>query len=328
MTDCKPDAGIAMRRQAGAIGDSPPEQPSVAVLLSTYNGAAYLQAQLESLRAQEGVTVRLHARDDGSADETCAILRRYAEVWPELAGVSSGPNFGPATSFLHLLRTAPDDADYYAFCDQDDVWLSAKLARATAALAGEAGPALYCSSVTCVDDDLRLLGIPPVQADPRFQRLLFENIATGCTVVLNPAARALINCCRPSQGIIMHDWWCVLVISALGHVHYDPQPNILYRQHGTNTIGLDTNWMAQNLKQVFRLFRERRSFYPIHAQAMELLRLYGGQMPAPYRAHLERLVTSKRSWSARVAYAMSGDIVRRRFLDAAAVRGLTLVGWY
>src|ERR1700719_2334213 len=123
--------------------------PSVCVLLSTYNGEAFLEAQLESLRAQTGVEVRLHARDDGSTDGTVALLRRHAGTWPSLVGLQSAENLGPAKSFLELLRTAPD-ADFYAFCDQDDVWLPGKLARAAEALAGDTGPALYCSNVTCV----------------------------------------------------------------------------------------------------------------------------------------------------------------------------------
>lgn len=300
----------------------------MAVLLSTYNGATYLQAQLESLRAQEHVHVRLHARDDGSADGTCALLREYAADWPELADASSGPNLGPAASFMQLLRTAPDDADYYAFCDQDDVWLPEKLARATAELAGETEPALYCSNVTCVGDDLRVLGVPAAHGNPDFEHLLFENIAAGCTIVLNPAARALINSEAPSQGMVMHDWWSILIIAIFGRVIYDPEPSIFYRQHGANTLGLQANRAAQKMRQVARLVRERRSFYPIHAQAVELLRLFGDRMPAFHRARLERLVSSKRSCLSRAAYAMSRDIVHRHFLDAAALRGLTLVGWY
>src|SRR6516165_4398940 len=92
-----------------------PRRPSVAVLLSTYNGAAYLEAQLESLRAQEDVLVRVHVRDDGSTDSTCSILRDYGEIWTELRNSAPGPNIGAAASFLQLLQTAPGDADFYAF---------------------------------------------------------------------------------------------------------------------------------------------------------------------------------------------------------------------
>jgi glycosyltransferase involved in cell wall biosynthesis len=102
----------------------------VCVLLSTYNGEAHLEAQLESLKTQNGVTVDLHVRDDGSTDRTCEILRRHAGLWPGLAGIVPNDNLGPARSFLALLRSAPDKFEHYAFCDQDDVWMPDKLVRA------------------------------------------------------------------------------------------------------------------------------------------------------------------------------------------------------
>lgn len=302
--------------------------PGVAVLLSTYNGARYLPEQLASLKAQRGVTLRLHARDDGSTDDTCAILRAHAPIWPELATVTSGPNMGAAASFLHLLQSAPDDVAYYAFCDQDDVWMPDKLARGIAALEKKTGPALYCSNMTCVAEDLRPLGVPQAHVDTRLQHLLFENIATGCTIVLNAEARALINSRSPMRGVVMHDWWCALVLAALGEIVYDPEPSLLYRQHGGNLIGLDANLMVQRVKIAMRLFRDVRAFYSIHAQAAQLLELYAEQMPSPNAAAVERLVASKRSWRSRAAYALSGPVVHRDFAGALVARGLILAGWF
>lgn len=302
--------------------------PTVAVLLSTWNGADWLEPQLDSLRAQDGVRILLHARDDGSTDDTCAILRRHAATWPELADMAPGPNLGAAASFLHLLATAPQEAEYFAFCDQDDVWHADKLARATQALAGDGGPALYCSNFTCVDDRLTVLGTPPPRPPARFGHQLFDNIATGCTVVLNRAARALLVSRLPERGVMMHDWWCALVIAGLGRVHYDPAPTILYRQHGGNAIGMNADWLGQKLTQVRRLLRQRHKALPIHAQAAELLRLFGSDLPEADRARLERLVASKGSWLARARYALSSDVVHRDPLTGLAVRGLILAGWY
>ena len=57
---------------------------SVCVLLSTYNGEAFLREQLDSLFAQEDVELTILARDDGSSDGTTAILAAYAERHPNL----------------------------------------------------------------------------------------------------------------------------------------------------------------------------------------------------------------------------------------------------
>jgi len=303
--------------------------PSVAVLLSTYNGAAYLPEQLDSLAAQQGVTVRLHVRDDGSSDSTLEVLRGYARHWPSLANIRSGPNLGAAGSFLELLRTAPDDADFYAFCDQDDVWLPRKLARAAEALGGDERPALYCSNLTCVAEDLTPLGVPAPNGDPRLEHLIFENIATGCTVVMNAAARDLVNARLPQRGVVMHDWWCALVVAAnCGRVHYDPEPSLLYRQHGANSVGSSASRLGQTLRNAARFIRAPQSFYRIHAQAEELLRIHGERM-APDAARVVRaLVNSRRSVMERARYALSGAVLRQRCADMLIVRLLIAAGRY
>jgi glycosyltransferase involved in cell wall biosynthesis len=303
--------------------------PRVCVLLSTYNGAPYLADQLDSLKAQESVGVDLHVRDDGSSDGTLSVLARYAGTWPQLAKVESGPNLKPAASFLELLRTAPPDADFYAFCDQDDVWLPQKLARATEALAADAGPALYCSNVTCVTEDLTVIGAPRRNDDPRLQHLLFENIAYGCTTVINRAARDLIVQRLPDpSSIIMHDWWIALAVAAVGRIHYDPEPQILYRQHGANALGANVSLTVQTVRQIGLLFRNRRDYWPIYRQASEFLRQFASELKPDDRALVEALTRSKSSLLRRLRFAMSGRIVRSRLIGAVVARVLIVAGWY
>lgn len=311
-------------------GPSSALAPSVVVMLSTYNGAAFLSEQLESLAAQQDVVIRLHVRDDGSTDSTLAVLRSHARAWPELAGVGRGDNLGASMSFLELVRTAPPDAPYYAFCDQDDVWLPTKTARAVEALSTLPldVPALYCSNVTCVDAGLAVLGVPRENADGSFQHLLFENIAYGCTVVMNAAARRLIAERSPQHGVVMHDWWCALVVAAYGRVLYDPEPRILYRQHGSNSIGAQTGRGSRTWFQICELFRRRRSYYQIHGQASELFALYSNDMPIIHLSDLNNLVDSKHKLGTRLKFALSKKVVRSEILGEIVARALILVGWY
>lgn len=302
--------------------------PRIAVMLSTYDGAPWLAAQLDSLAAQEGVEVEVFARDDGSHDATREILARYADRWPRLAGASAGPNLGPAMSFLSLLAAAPDGFDGYAFCDQDDVWPPQKLVRACHALAGAERPALYCSQVMCVDADLAPLGAAPVKDDPRFEHLLFENIAFGVTVVMNAQAARLVRSRLPERGVIMHDWWCALVVSAFGEVIYDPEPGVLYRQHGGNEVGQGVSPLAELARQARRLRRDPGRFWPAHAQAREFLRLWGEDLALARWALVQAFVESKRSLGARLAYAAAGPIRRERLADALVARALVAAGLY
>lgn len=300
--------------------------PRIAVLVSTYNGERFLAAQLDSLAAQRDVEVQLFARDDGSDDGTLAILARYADRWPALARPLNGSNLGPAASFLALLTAAPEGFDAYAFCDQDDQWLPDKLARAADALAGDSGPALYCSQVMCVDADLRPLGPAPVKRDGRFEHLLYENIAFGVTVAMNGAAAALVRRRPPGPAIIMHDWWCALVVSAFGKVIYDERPSVNYRQHGANQIGQATGRLGETARLLRMMARAPRRFWPVSAQAAELLRLYGAELPEDRRAAAEALAGARRSIAARLRLAFSDRVVREGRLSGLAARFLILAG--
>src|SRR5512144_1359787 len=100
----------------------------VQVLLSTYNGAAYLKPQMESLLSQDA-RVKILVRDDGSSDGTVPLLREYQATHPDIE-VVCGTNVGFAQSFLQLLTLSSPTADYIAFCDQDDVWQPGKVSRA------------------------------------------------------------------------------------------------------------------------------------------------------------------------------------------------------
>jgi hypothetical protein len=180
-----------------------------------------------------------------------------------------------------------------------------------------------------VAEGLSVLGIPRENGDVRFQHLLFENIAYGCTTVMNCAARELIVSRMPERGVIMHDWWCVLVVAALGRVIYDREPGmILYRQHEGNVVGGGASALATMWRQAKPFLRAPGSGYRIHAQASELLRLFGGRMPATPRRLAERMVESKRSRRSRLGYALGSDPIRNRFVDAWIARGLLLLGWY
>ena len=224
------------------VGFSAPDiRAEVTVLLATYNGADFVQAQLHSLVAQHGVGWRLLWRDDGSTDATVSVVEAFARSLPGVVTRVREPaeRIGVAASYHRLAHAAPAD-QVLAFCDQDDVWLPAKLARGLAALraGAEDVPALYCARQLLVDSDLRPLGTSlAVRQTPDFSMALAANVATGCTVMLNPAAAALFRAAPPPVATL-HDWWChLLVLGAGGRVVVDPEPVVLYRQHGRNLIG-------------------------------------------------------------------------------------------
>lgn len=216
---------------------------TVAVLLSTYNGARFLAEQLDSLLTQSHRDWVLFWRDDGSTDETRAIMRGFAAGAGEgrCVEVGEGERLGPTRSFIAVLRAAlAAGFEAFAFADQDDVWLPEKLARGAAAL-GRAGwerPALYCARQVFVDERLAPIGLScRVRRAPAFPAALTQNIATGCTVVMNRRAAELVARSQPPSASF-HDWWTYLLVAAAdGAVLIDDTPAVLYRQHGRNLVG-------------------------------------------------------------------------------------------
>ncbi len=222
------------------------EAGCIVVLLSTFNGARFLKAQLDSIVAQEHACWRLIWRDDSSGDGTVAMMEEFAAgLAPGRVVRVAGPagRIGAAASFLTLLQAAADgmgEGELLAFADQDDVWLPCKLGRAAAALAGcdATVPTLYSARQVLVDAGLNRLALSArVVPPPGFPASLTQNLATGCTLVMNHAAVALIAASRAPPNC-QHDWWSYLMVTAAGgRFLIDHEPVVLYRQHGGNLVG-------------------------------------------------------------------------------------------
>ncbi len=195
--------------------------PRVAILLSTYEGARYLTPQLHSLLGQTHRDWVLYWRDDGSRDGTCDLMRAFmAQLDAGQAVELDEPGrFGTTESFMRLLRRAYADGNAVAaFADQDDVWLPEKLTRGVEALRGASGsaPALYFARQVLVDAGLRRIALSfRVRRPPGFPACLTQNLATGCTVMMNRVAMGLVAGSVPPPGSL-HDWWSYIIVAARG----------------------------------------------------------------------------------------------------------------
>jgi glycosyltransferase involved in cell wall biosynthesis len=211
---------------------------------------------LQSLLDQQDTGWRLLWRDDGSSDRSAELVEAFAQANPGRVSRLRDPpaRLGVAAAF-HALACAASPETSLAFCDQDDVWLPEKLTRARTALAAiPAGrPALYASRQMLVDATLRPIGrSPALRRPPDFAMALTQNLATGCTVVLNPPAAALFRAAPPPSGSL-HDWWCyILVMAAGGELIFDDTPSVLYRQHAANVIGAPASRPARALAALRR----------------------------------------------------------------------------
>ena len=126
--------------------------------MSTYNGEKFLREQLNSLVTQKLKPDQIFIRDDGSTDATMDIIKYYADSY-KFIKYYHGENLGAAKSFMELINKA-EEADYYALCDQDDVWFEDKLQVAVntlEAIRPNDIPLLYCSRFTLTDEKLNPL---------------------------------------------------------------------------------------------------------------------------------------------------------------------------
>jgi len=311
--------------------DSAPDPsagPRIAILLSLYDGEAFLNAQLDSFLAQSHRNWVLLWRDDSSDDASVAIMHSFqahrgAGRCIEIDDVPG--NLGVAESYALLLERAPADA-FIAFADQDDVWFPDKLERAIDALPQDDVPALYCARQHLTDRTLAPTAMSPeVPHPPGFATALTQNIATGCTIVLTPAARALIAPFAPPEGTL-HDWWSYLLVSAAGgRIIFDSTPVLFYRQHGGNSVGARPGLIA---RARHALRRGPRAFMDKFSANVGALADPDLPLSDPARALVTALQGSlQRGWRDRLAILRHHPALRRQtWLETQVFRLWFLLG--
>jgi len=232
----------------------------VAIFLCTFNGERFLRQQLDSLESQTHSNWILIVSDDGSTDRTMDVLLEYQANWQQgRIIIRNGPQKGFCHNFLSLACDSQIRADYYAFCDQDDVWLPTKLAVALDNINKNQKndeAYVYCGRTSYVDENLRKVGISPLFSYPKnFRNALIQSVAGGNTMVFNQKVKAYLE----KAGLVdhpTHDWWVYQLVTGVGGVvFYDPNPQVLYRQHQDALVGGNSSFLA-GLQRVWRLFFE------------------------------------------------------------------------
>lgn len=266
---------------------------TVVIVMSTYNGEKYLNQQLESLRQQTLMNVHVFVRDDGSEDTTQEILQKWSEDTEGWLTWYQGKNCGPGRSFMDALGKAPN-ADYYAFCDQDDIWDRDKLAISVEMLERSSKQyKIYTSNVLLVNNNMESLGKTNFQANTSIQRAMMYNQAVGCTIVMNKALKQKLTDYKP-EYMVMHDCWSYRVCAALGgDLCFDHIPHMKYRQHDGNFSGGSMGKVELWKKRFKSLFGRKKHMRKWTAET--LLRGYGQYIPENHRYIVEKFAYYDRS---------------------------------
>ncbi len=301
---------------------------TVTAVMSTYNGEKYLKEQIDSILCQKNVDIKLFVRDDGSCDGTQKIIREYAANHENICFLA-GKNIGAGRSFYEALKQAPE-SPYYAFADQDDIWLPNKLITAINALesfgcSADETPLLYTCRTIPVDSELRPLDVRDLYAPVSFGSALLENRVSGCTFVFSRKAKELFLM-LPAECICIHDWDMLRIILAVdGKVYQDEKGYVLYRQHRSNAVGAGVSY-KRRAEKLFRghLLEDLKSRL---AFADIVRRIYSDSIPEKNREILDRLCDYKKSFSARFSLVRSKEIVRKDLTDNLFCKALFLFGF-
>lgn len=305
----------------------------VQVLLSAYNGEQYISEQIQSILDQRHPSIFILIRDDGSTDGTVELLEKLMRLYPDKIQIIKGSNVGVVSSFFELLRSADPEADYYCFCDQDDVWLDHKVENAITRLNSSLHtevPAMVFTSTYLTDDQLKQKGTwpkPPAQ-EPSFFNALYENIAIGATITMNQSARNLFMHSKSvnSEKVLMHDWWFYLIVSAFGTVIYDSTPSMLYRQHSNNVVG-GSNSILGKLKSKWASFKRHIGRDLLHKQASEFYRIYESRLQGDHKDQLELFIAPRRRFVDRLRYARKSRLYRQSRAESLLFKFFILIGF-
>ena len=271
----------------------------IEILMAAYNGAPYIGEQIDSILQQTDTNWHLTISDDGSTDGTDAIIDEYTRQYSDsVQRVCSGQRFGGAKAHFFWM-TQQCEAEYIAYCDDDDTWKADKLEKLRNAMQdaesrlGSNTPILVFSDQTVTDEKLSVIAPSLMRYQKQYfehfdyRSILLQNVVTGGAMMVNRAlAKLALECADPSR-VIMHDWWMAVVAARFGEIVYIDEPLGAYRQHGSNSVGAkNVGSLAHILHKLGHTREIRRTLTDKKAQASVFDRTYVPMLEEADRAFL------------------------------------------
>jgi len=211
-------------------------EDKISVVMATYNGAKYLESQLQSIFNQHHSADEVIVSDDHSTDDTWMVLKKYKNL-----KIYQNENARGVISNFKYAALKANPSNYLAFSDQDDVWLKDKLSASLSALKSIEATDIPCmvysdpivinaKGETVSDSLWSILGFN--KYEHKLQTILFGNPAGGCTMLINPELAKYIA--TIPEDCLMHDAWITLCAYTFGKAAILPKSVLKYRQHETN----------------------------------------------------------------------------------------------
>jgi hypothetical protein len=250
----------------------------LSVCMATYNGSRYLREQLDSIHKQLGPLDELIVVDDGSRDQTFAMLQSLGDSRVRLH--RNEHNMGPIRSFERALRLAVGEVVFLA--DQDDVWLPGKRDAIVAAFESHPSAQIVISDAQVIDASGSLT-LPSFMATRGGFRAglwntLWKNRYLGCAMAMR--RQTVVAALPIPRRAPMHDMWLGVVGGLLGDVVYLPSALIQYRRHGGNASPSRPQGLIQMLRWRWSLVVSVAGRWPAIVRCKVAMRRNRGAAPS------------------------------------------------
>lgn len=301
----------------------------ILVMMSTYNGEKYIRAQLDSILKQKTeLDITLRIRDDGSTDNTCAVIREYIKRYPDTIELIKGENIGYNASFFSLLQNA-EGFDFYSFSDQDDVWLSSKLQTACKAIERIDAdiPVLYASVSYLVHDDLIPYGTTrKKERGFSMYNTIIQNICPGHTQVMNEKLVELLRKPIDTSRIYVYDSWITNIANLYGKVLFDNHPHTYYRQYDGNQLGSGVGKLGQLIASRKRISSGHGTKY--RKQIEYFVKMNAAKLKEEGYYDEIRAFIKADSFMKKIKYFSSSKLYRQTSLETSAFKVAVLLNRY
>lgn len=207
----------------------------ISVCVATYNGEKYIKEQLLSVLKNIKEDDEIIISDDGSTDDTIAIIKEMAENEKRI-NLIAGPRLGVLKNFENAISIAQGDIVF--LCDQDDVWVDNKV-NEVLKIFEKTNCLLVIHNASIVNEDLTKQGLSFFEfknSGKGFWKNLWRNTYIGCCMAFK---KSMFNYILPiPENVPMHDQWIGLLAENKGKVEFLDEELLLYRRHGDNASGM------------------------------------------------------------------------------------------
>ena len=257
------------------------DTPLISILLAVYEPRMdWLKEQLISLNNQTYSRLRLYVRDDHSDKISFHDIRQLVDhcitAFPYEIN-QNDENIGSNKTFERM--TAEADGEYFAYCDQDDIWSPQKITtleeKVRNAVMAYSDMSVIDEKGNLIADSLKVIRprIKYIEGKNLSEQYFFRNCTAGCSMLIrSDAAKRAI----PFPYFTVCDQWLAMISAFEGRIAFTSEKLVAYRQHEDNQTGILTNIKTKT--DYYRLkvepLRERLEMYEAKREPSKDLKVF------------------------------------------------------